>query len=496
MICTHRMRPHLALLASLASFAVLCSSALAQEAFPPAAITDTGGERFERQLEQIRRDTETRALADVPPEQRALIDYGGFLSFNYFSIDDAALNNHVLRQYELVGYARINLDGAHELYLRGGTGYQDFNDQDSFNNFGDEIIEPDLERAFYRFDLNGWKRAHGQVPGDWNLIAQGGRDLVYWGNGVAMSQVLDGAIVSLTWGETTLEAVAGVTPTRTADIDPSRPNFQHNTRRGFYGAMLSHRAGQHRPYAYGLIQRDYNEDDVAFTGGVRTEFEYDSYYVGIGSTGAITDRLLYGVELVYEGGNTLSNSFVISGPTLVQVPQTEDSIHALAADARLDFLFLDRRNSRLSFELIAASGDPDRLTTSGTFGGNRPNTSDRAFNGFGLLNTGLAFAPTVSNVLIFRAGALTFPLPEHSAFNGLQVGVDLFVFSKMAQDGPIDEATFDKRYLGFEPDFFLNWQISSDVTLALRYGIFFPGSAIVSDDRPRQFIGAGVTYAF
>ena len=43
---------------------------------------------------------------------------------------------------------------------------------------------------------------------------------------------------------------------------------------------------------------------------------------------------------------------------------------------------------------------------------------------------------------------------------------------------------------------FRSWQITSDVTLALRYGIFFPGAAIVSDDKPRQFFGAGVTYAF
>jgi hypothetical protein len=68
-----------------------------------SAQAQTSLERFDRQLEQIRRDTESRALADVPPEQRALIDYGGFLSFDYFSIDDANLDNHILRQYQLVG---------------------------------------------------------------------------------------------------------------------------------------------------------------------------------------------------------------------------------------------------------------------------------------------------------------------------------------------------------------------------------------------------------
>src|SRR5690349_10412777 len=90
-------------------------------------------ERFDRQLEQIRRDTDARALGEIPPEKRATFEYGGFLSFDYFSIDDANLDNHILRQYQVVGYLRLNLDAAQELYLRGRTGYNDFNDQDSFD---------------------------------------------------------------------------------------------------------------------------------------------------------------------------------------------------------------------------------------------------------------------------------------------------------------------------------------------------------------------------
>jgi hypothetical protein len=38
--------------------------------------------------------------------------------------------------------------------------------------------------------------------------------------------------------------------------------------------------------------------------------------------------------------------------------------------------------------------------------------------------------------------------------------------------------------------------MSSDVTLALRYGVFFPGSAIESDEHPRNFFYLGVTFAF
>jgi Alginate export len=462
----------------------------------PGALAQQSLERFGRQLEQIRRDTDARALSDVPANQRALIDYGAFLNFNYFSIDDAALDNHILRQYELIGYVRINLDAAQEIYLRGRTGWQDFNDGDSFDGLGDERIDCDLDRGFYRFDSQGYQRSRGQNVSDLGVRLEGGRDLVYWGNGLTMSEVIDGGIVDLSWHDTTLQIIGGVTPVRTVDIDPSRPNFDHNTRRGFYGANLAHQIGQHRPYIYGLVQRDYNDDDTATTGGVITNFDYNSYYLGAGIGGAITDRLLYGVEAVYEGGTNLSNSFAVTGPVLTQIPQTEDDIRAWAGDARLDYLLLDRRHSRLSAEVIIASGDDDRLQTSSTFGGNAPNTTDHAFNGFGLLNTGLAFAPAVSNILIVRAGGVTFPMPDHSAFEKLQVGVDLFMYNKLDADGPIDEPTFDKSYLGFEPDIFINWQISSDVTIALRYGIFFPGSAIVADDDPRQFIGAGVTYAF
>jgi hypothetical protein len=194
----------------------------------------------------------------------------------------------------------------------------------------------------------------------------------------------------------------------------------------------------------------------------------------------------------------MSNSFTPTPSGLRQDVQTEDPIQALAADVRLDYLLNDTRQTRLSAEGVIATGDDDRLlNTSGTFGGNARNTTDHAFNAFGLLNTGLAFAPQVSNLLMLRVGAVTFPAPDTAPFKRLQTGVDLFFFGKLDPNGPINEPTTDNRYLGWEPDLFINWQITSDITLAFRYGIFFPGPAIIDDDdSPRQFIGAGVTYAF
>jgi hypothetical protein len=475
------------------------SASLSLAAFASVAHGQADLQRFNRQLEQIQRDTRLQANQDLSLDERVFIDYGGYATFGYLSVDDNVNQQHVLRQYEGIAYARINFDNAHEFFLRARGGWRDFNDGDSFDGRGDERIDPELDRWYYRFDLQRHQAAYYGKQIDYNLIITGGRDLYIWGNGLVLSQDVQGIDVLFDWGGNELEVLAGITPTRSVDFDASRPNFDTNTKRGFYGAQLSRQIGQHRPFIYGLIQQDYNTDDTLTTGPVVTDFDYNSWYLAIGSTGAMGDRILYGVEAVYEGGTNLSNSFTSGGgPFITPIPQTEDDIRAWALDARLDYLTADERHrTRFSGEAILASGDDDRGNTSNTFGGNAPNTADRAFNAFGLLNTGLAFAPQVSNMLAFRVGASTFPLPDMGPLRRLQIGTDIFIYNKLDTDAPIDEPSADERYLGWEPDFYLNWQATSDVTFVLRYGVFFPNpDAFAGDDTARQYIYAGVTYAF
>jgi hypothetical protein len=482
-------------MATTASYAQIESSGSAQQLQREARL---------RELDRIELDTRFRANPEVPLDQRVLVDYGAFITLNYLSTDDTQNNNHILRQYELVAYGRLNLDNAQELFFRGHTGYRDFNDGDSFDGDGDQPIDADFERAYYRFDLRRFLSASGHKPTEGNLVFKAGRDLAYWSNGLTLGRTLDGANLDLSYGDTTLSLLAGLTPARTVDFDASRPEFDTDTRRGFYGAMLATRVGAHRPFVYALVQRDYNSNDPLVTGRVSTNFHYNSYYIGAGSSGSIGDRLRYGVEAVYEGGRSLSNSFVIdaneivnSGSVLKQVKQTEDGIDAYALDARLEYFIPDGRHSRLSLEGIIASGDKDRGNSSSTFNGNAPNSSDHAFNAFGLLNTGLAFGADVSNLAVLRTGAATVPVPSSSWLRRMQVGTDLFVFAKLDRNAPIDEPTENnKRLLGFEGDLYCNWQIASDVVLAARYGLFLPNSSAFRDNDARQFFYLGVTFAF
>jgi hypothetical protein len=463
-----------------------------------SALAQTSVERFERQLQQIQRDTRLRINPDIPADQRALVDYGGYFTFNFFAIDDIEQNTHILRQYDLVGYARLNIDNAHEFFLRARTTYRDFNNNQSFDNEGDDITWPTVEQAYYRFDLAQYLSAYKDKNiGNNNLTVQLGRQFVYWANGLVLAEYLDGGIAELTVGNVSLMGLAGVTIHDTVDIDAFRPQFDDRTERGFFGGILSAQLGKHRPFVYGLVQRDWN-DDVPFGGTkalpVTTNFDYDSWYIGTGMNGAISDQMLYGVEFAYEGGKTLSTSFVPG--TVTPLPQERTQIQAAAMTAKLDYLFSDPRRGRLSFETILASGDTDRERTSSTFGGNMPGTRDHAFNAWGLLNTGLAFAPSVSNLVSVRVGGSMFPFPESSLLKRFQAGTDLLAFFKFQDSAPIDESTTDDRYLGWEPDVYVNWQVTSDVTFALRYGVFFPGTAIVADEHPRNFFYMGVTFAF
>ena len=78
----------------------------------------------------------------------------------------------------------------------------------------------------------------------------------------------------------------------------------------------------------------------------------------------------------------------------------------------------------------------------------------------------------------------------------MQIGGDVLVYDKLDNLGPIDEPTSHNAYLGTEGDLYFNWQITSDVALTVRYGVFFPGSAITQTSSPRIFLFSGVTYAF
>ncbi len=487
---------------------VACAALVGLVAASPALAQDDDlTRRLEQQLRQAEEQYALRANPALTVGERAMLDYGARVNFTFFALDDTNQRTRILRQYDNQLYGYLNIDGVHQFYGRMRFQYRDFNDGDSFDGGGDRLVDPLSDRYWYQFDLRRAIEAYEGRISENNLTVRMGRQYVKWASGLVFSDQLYAIDASLELGnEWVFRGVFGMTPQSTViDFDSSRPSFDGDTERLFLGGMATWTGWtDHKPYFYVMKQWDRNnEDSTVFLVDVglplleerRTDFNYESIYFALGSNGRFSYNLLYEAEFIYEIGQGLSNSFIGLNPFY---PQTEEDIRAWAARGMLTWAFHDENLTRIQFETIFASGDEDRVfDTSNTFGGNTPGTDDNAFNAFGYGNTGLAFAAPVSNLMMYRLGASTFPLRNSGDifFKNWQVGVDAFLFAKMNPHAPFDEDTDSDRILGAEFDVYTNWRLTSDVRVFLQYGVFIPGAAIPDKDERHALI-TGITYSF
>jgi hypothetical protein len=456
-----------------------------------------GQQDTQRRIERAIRSADPAQRLKIDPSlgltERSVLDVGGFLSTNYIYLTDSQDNSRRLFQPEVSLYARSVIDNAHTFFGRARFQYRAYSEGDSFDGDGDAWAEPFIDRWWYEFDLRQATAAYEGETLEGNFNARVGRQFVDWGSGLTLSENLYAARLNFEFGRRfSLEGLAGITPMdeSVVDFDASYDTYDEDVSRGFFGGLFRYRTRSAREfYTFILHQADFNDDQnptIAAVGDVN--FDYDSTYLGFGATGSFTSTLLYLGEFVYEWGESESDP--------LRGDQNGEDIAAWSARGQLTQLLTDRGRTRLEFEAIFASGDDDRLTTSDTVGGNLRGTHDTAFNSLGFVNTGLAFAPSLSNIMTFRVGASTFPFPSAEGFEQLQLGIDLFALNKMDPEAPIDEDTSDDRFLGFETDVFANYRITSDLAVTARYGVFFPGAAIQTEKDTRHFVFLGMTLSF
>jgi hypothetical protein len=474
-----------------AVFAIPAADALAQD-------SSRAQRRIERAVREAERGTPRFEVdRSLQIYERSLFEVGGFATMTYINLDDDRSNNRTLWQPEVTVFGRAVIDGAHTFFVRGKFQYQSFSEGDSFDGDGDGWNEPFLDRYWYEFDLNRAQAGSGGPTTGVNFNLRGGRQFVDWGAGLSLSEVLLAARPTVTFqpadmGEFSIEGLAGVTPSDESitDFDASRDDFDSDTERGFFGGLLRYTTrSDDQFWGYLLYMPDFNSgDNPRIDIGVDdVDFDYEAFYLGIGTDGSFTPQLRYLGEVVYQFGKSQSDP--------LRGPQEEEDISAFAARGQLSYYFRDEHRTNIYAETFFGSGDRDRLVTTDTVGGNRPGSTDRAFNSLGFSYTGLAFAPAISNIVVVRVGGMTTPFPGSGVLGGLQVGLDLNFSAKILEDAPIEEPTSDDRYLGFEPDLLLNWRLTSDLSFTARYGVFFPGAAIEEND-VRQFIYLGLTLSF
>lgn len=453
--------------------------------------------RLEDALSRQDIDLRLRTSRGQTVGERMTIDYGASLRFGIAGINDTFGSSSTLLQYEANLYLAANIDGGHNFFGNLRFLYNDYPNGDAFDGENSELLYPIGNRYWYEFDL---RAAHLAETGErlpYNINTKVGRMFINWNTGAVFSNDAYALQILADWEKLEFAGFIG----RTArsgmyDFDISRPNYDGYTNRHLFAARIDYEiATEFKPYISYFIQRDRNpEDEVRQTIFGPMNFDYNSQYLSFGSTGSIGPQLTYTLEVVRETGTTLSSPFIVP---IIPVPQTKDSIDAWAGVFNMIYALRDKNLTNFSLTTAFGTGDPDRLTTSGTYAGNRTGTTDRAFNSLGYIYTGLAYAPDLANLGMVRIGASTALPIDSKRPDAMRVGSDFFFYNKLSLRSPTSGVSGNSHWIGFEMDLRLDWRITSDISANVRYGIFFPGNALADPfNKERHFIYAGVSYAF
>jgi len=501
-----RLRPVAVGIGAAVAWLLSCAPAVAQGSDSAAL---RSAENLQRQLNQEDAEMRQAYYANAPISERLSIEYGG--TFRYaFNIIDTAQSQETYQQiYDLRLFTSIELDGAHRFFgrLRFQYNQWDFRGTRAIGPDYDDVgwQNPIGELYWYEFNLAGMIRAQTGNKPDYNFVAKVGRQYVIWGQGGVLSNYMYAGIFDFSWRDWKATGMIGVTSGNdTIDWDLSRPGYDTDTQRLYYGGKLEFAGfAGHRPYLYLLAQKDLNEGQVALLPAalptIPTTFNYDSSYVGLGSNGALGADLVYRAECMYEYGTTLSDPLPRDG-TLTPVPQQNSQISAVAGVGGLTWLRRDKADTRIDFQIVAGSGSPDRLDAGNTFGGIAPGAVDTSFNSLGYVNTGLVLSPDFANLLCPSLGFSTSPFPGGGIFENFRVGITGFLFGRILSNAPLSFQTQPggTNYVGGEVDFSVEWRLLSDLDLSFKYGIFMPNQSAFfpSQSATRDFVYIGGTFAF
>lgn len=457
--------------------------------FAPAAGLAQAPRSFINQQRQIEEEIRQHLDEKAPLTQRTEAEWGGFYNFFLFINDDGINSSRTYRRNDLRLWGRVGLhEGAHEFYARGLLTYEDYNTGDAPDGNDDDWWGPNLERGYYQFDLRNALWAYGRQRVDYNLKVKVGRDYTEWGTGYAIALPLDQVTLTGEFANFEVTGLIGKTPNSLPNIDTTRPLYD-NSDRCFGGVQVRYLGFEnHRPFFYWMKQNDKaNESRFYHPFPDFQDFSYDSEYFGFGSEGQLIKDLRYSTEWVIENGKSYGDRMFYR----------QNDIHAWAFDILLEYLPKWKLTPRFLFEYMFASGDPDRFgSPTNAIGGNTKG-DDKSFVGFGYRDTGLAFAPRLSNINIWRLGASFYPFEEVQALEKLELGTDWFLYAKNHSEGAVSDplAGNASSYLGWEMDYFANWRLTSDLAVTARLGAFFPGQAF-EDKTCRTFFLTGVTWSF
>jgi hypothetical protein len=496
--------------AGLALTCFLGSPLLAQS---PDSQSFSNQQRF---LEEQIRPLIKPELRSPEAEDRFQYDFGAILRYTGLWFEDHGPStpfpirgvpefqgSRAAHDFDFRPWLAASLDKVHYGFIRGQFDFLQYWDGDAYHRSSD-WRGPFVDVGFYRMDIDEACRLYGCAGvEDWSADLTIGRQFLYVGRGIAFALTTDA--ISLDWqcGDWAGLVFGSQSVRHFDNIDRSVPGFERSDRE-FYGAQFEYeRWDHHRPYLFGVIQRDRSGESP---NNPLQDYDYNSEYWGLGirgealfgegETGCGMENLQYFAELILETGQSIGDDDIPA-----TVSDDRDPIRSWAMDLGLIYYPQLRTRPRVLLEFARASGDSDRFTPQNTQLGNRPGTDDDGFLGFGFLNTGVSFAPLFANLEFVRFAGAFRPFEEccERRMSDLEVGSSFFLYWRPEDRAGVSDVRADipgHHYLGSELDLFMNWRVSSDMYLLLNYGVFFPDADSFSVERSRQFVGLTVTWLF
>lgn len=440
--------------------------------------------RFLQQQRAIDEELREQRAELAPVESLFDWQWGGWLEYFVFHFDDGVQSSRVMQRPGLSVWTRLQFDeGAHELFARVKLRYNYFNPGDEIDRQQD-WIGPNFDQVWYQIDVGRAFRLN--TPSDpLQLRARIGRQTVRFGTGYALDMPMDAVFLDARLQDLRVQGLIGKSIGSFPNIDRSEPVDSHSDRM-FCGVQLQYEGWErHVPFAYVLWNNDRTDERPETW---LQEYDYDSFYAGLGARGSLAHNLNYWVEGVFESGRSFGD----------QAFSRKDHIEAFGWDVGIEKLLDVPTRPRIVAEYMFASGDSDRrYSPTNAAGGNRGDREDTSFAGFGFRDTGIALAPTMSNLHVWRLGASLSPLEKWELFRDLEIGANWFLYNKNRRRAAISDPLADSfsGHVGWEMDYFINWRLASDLSWTMRWGTFFPGSAY-SDRDTRHFLFTGLTWSF
>ncbi len=472
---TQGRRPHHGLLCRLACAALLLCV---------AAASSSADETRRRIEEETRRALEPTEAVASAAASKPIIDYGGWSQFRYINYHDDDKDASTTDTVDDVMWVDTRLwmkavfrpDAAtdryrYSLYLRLKNLYSE--SQPKATAGGSDNDGPHVDYAYAHVDLEPWR-------------VRAGRQYFSVGQGLAYSDVDDGATLFYSAAPWELKAFWSRTEPHEDNIDTSVPGFEKGGERHFYGLQADYTGWTgHNLYAFGVWQRDDSDERPA---DAAQNYDYDSEYVGVGVRGKWKEnRISYWWESVHETGES-----VITGTT------TKSDVSAWAHVVAVSYEPEMTTHPSLYVKGAYGSGDADRTSVTDTVNGNASG-KDRNFLYFGYLPTGYAFAPRLSNMYFFKTGVSCTPFEKCAWLEKIDVAVDYYRYFKADAAGGIydTQATQASADVGAEVDVTVNWRIFSDLYLCLQYGHFMPGDAFPdATDDSEDYLSVSLSLSF